>query len=74
MTNMYYPTSPITVPKKLTGLTSSYQLRSFLAIIAIILFFALYVAMVVALGYLFYHAVVYDMGPINKLTISYEKK
>ena len=69
MTNMYYPTSPITVPKKLTGLTSSYQLRSFLAIIAIILFFALYVAMVVALGYLFYHAVVYDMGPINKLTI-----
>lgn len=69
MTNSFYPTSPTEIPKKLTGLTSSYQLKSFLAILAIVLFFALYAAMVTALGYLLYYAVIYDMGHINKFTI-----
>lgn len=69
MSSTYYPLSPTSVPKKLTGLTSSYQLRAFLAILAIILFFVLYAAMVVALGYLAYYAVIYDMGHVNKLTI-----
>lgn len=69
MTSTLYPPSPTTIPKKLTGLTPSYQLRAFLAILAIILFFALYAAMVVALGYLAYYAVIYDMGHVNKLTI-----
>ncbi len=69
MTKNYYPASPTSVPKNLTMLTSSYQLKSILAILAIILFFALYTAMVLALGYLFYYAIIYDMGRINKLTI-----
>ena len=69
MTKNYYPASPTSVPKNLTMLTSSYQLKSILAILAIILFFALYTVMVLALGYLFYYAIIYDMGRINKLTI-----
>ncbi len=69
MSLIYYPESPVKVPKKLTALTSSYQLKAFLAILAIVLFFFLYAAMVVALGYLFYYAIVYDMGQVNKLTI-----
>lgn len=69
MSKSYYPISPVKVPKKLTGLTSSYQLKSFLAILAIVLFFVLYTAMVVALGYLVYYAIFYGMGRINKFTI-----
>ncbi len=69
MITAYYPDSPEGVPKKLTALPPSYQLRAFLAIVAIILFFMLYGALVVGLGYLLYYALVYDMGVINKLTI-----
>lgn len=69
MSSTYYPLSPTDIPKKLTGLTSSYQLRAFLAVLAIILFFVLYATMVLALGYLAYFAVIYDMGQVNKLTI-----
>nr|WP_299386071.1 M48 family metallopeptidase [Allomuricauda sp.] len=69
MSLTYYPSSPVEVPKKLTALTSSYQLKAFLAVLAIILFFVLYTAMVLALGYLFYYAIIYDMGHVNKLTI-----
>ncbi|WP_420603479.1 M48 family metalloprotease [Flagellimonas sp.] len=69
MSLTYYPTSPVQVPKKLTALTSSYQLKAFLAVLAIILFFVLYTAMVVGLGYLFYYSIIYDMGVVNKLTI-----
>lgn len=65
----YYPPSPSITSKKLTGLTPSYQFRAFLAILAILLFFLLYVAMVVGLGYLLYYAVFYDMGSVNKFTI-----
>ncbi|TCK66854.1 Zn-dependent protease with chaperone function [Winogradskyella wandonensis] len=69
MTTNYYPASPTNVPKNLTALTTSYQTRAFLAILAIILFFVLYGALVVALGYLVYWAFTYDIGRINKLTI-----
>ncbi|MFS4494615.1 M48 family metalloprotease [Maribacter sp. 2308TA10-17] len=69
MSSTYYPLSPTNIPKKLTGLTPSYQFRAFLAILAILLFFILYTAMVVALGYLAYYAIIYDMGKVNKITI-----
>lgn len=69
MTELLYPKSPTNVPKKLTSLTSSYQLRAFLAILAIILFFVLYCSLVAALGYLAYYAFIYDMGAVNKITI-----
>lgn len=64
-----YPPSPIDIPKRLTALTSSYQLRAVLAILSILLFFVLYVALVIGLAYLVYYAFIYDMGRINKLTI-----
>ena len=69
MTTTYYPKSPVVADKKLTSLTSTYQLKAFLSILAIILFFILYFALVASLGYLAYYAVIYDMGSINKLTI-----
>lgn len=65
----FYPESPKEITKELTQLPSSYKLRAFLAILAIILFFILYSALVVALGYLVYYAFIYDMGNVNKLTI-----
>ncbi len=69
MAEVLYPQSPTNIPKKLTGLTPSYQLRAFLAILAILLFFILYTALVVALAYLVYYAFIYDMGRVNKITI-----
>lgn len=65
----YYPTSPQNISKELTSLTSSYKLKAFLAIMAIILFFLLYTGLVIGLGYLVYYAFIYEMGYINKLTI-----
>lgn len=69
MTSTLYPPSPVNPPKNLTGLTPSYQFRAFLAILAILLFFALYFALVAALGYLVYWAIMYPMTYINKLTL-----
>ena len=69
MTTAYYPASPTENTKKLTALTPSYQFRAFLAILAIILFFVLYAALVTALGFLLYGAIMYPMQSINKLTI-----
>ncbi len=69
MTTTFYPESPIQTSKKLTSLTPSYQFRALLAIIAIILFFLLYVALILSLGYLLYYAIFYDMVSINKFTI-----
>lgn len=69
MAEVLYPQSPTNVPKKLTALPSSYQARAFLAVLAILLFFLLYAALVAVLGYLVYYAVIYDMGNINKITI-----
>ncbi|WP_282040674.1 M48 family metallopeptidase [Winogradskyella flava] len=69
MTTNLYPPSPIEVPKKLTALPASYQTRAFLAILSILLFFVLYGALVVALGYLVHWAITYDIGNVNKVTI-----
>lgn len=64
-----YPQSPTNIPSDLTKLPSSYQIRAALAVLAILLFFVLYTALVVGLGYLVYFAFIYDMGDINKLTL-----
>jgi len=69
MNTSYYPKSPQAVPKKLTQLPASYLFRATLAVVAIILFFTLYAALVIGLGYLVYYACIYDMFRINKLTI-----
>ncbi len=69
MSNSLYPTSPTHTPKKLTALTSSYKLRAFLAVLAIILFFILYAALVTGLAYVVYYAFIYEIKHINKLTI-----
>lgn len=69
MSTAYYPQSPAEIPKNLTALTSSYQLKAVLAILSVILFFVLYLVMVTALGFLVYYAFVYDMISINKITI-----
>jgi Zn-dependent protease with chaperone function len=69
MTTNLYPPSPVELPKKLTALPASYQTRATLAILSILLFFILYGALIIALGYLVYWAVTYDIGYVNKLTI-----
>ena len=69
MNTMNYPKSPKTLPKNLTNLPASYMFRATLAVLAILLFFALYAALVIGLGYLVYYACIYDMVHINKLTI-----
>lgn len=50
-------------------MTSSYRMRSLLAVLAIILFFVLYFALVAGLLYLVYLAIMYPMMRINRLTI-----
>lgn len=69
MKSKHYPKSPTNLPKGLTSLPPSYQFRATLAVLAIILFFILYVTLVIALGYLVRYAFVYDMGSVNKITI-----
>jgi Zn-dependent protease with chaperone function len=64
-----YPQSPKQLPKNLTALPKSYQLRATLAVLAILAFFVLYAALVVGLGLLFLYAITYEMGHVNKLTI-----
>ena len=65
----HYPPSPVNVPKNFTSLTSSYQLRSWLAVLAVFTFFILYFALVAGMAYLVYYAFTYEMGSINRLTI-----
>jgi len=67
-TNLYPPT-PTELPAKLTSLTSSYMQKAFVAILAIILFFILYISMVVGFGYLAKYSVLYEMKEVNKGTI-----
>ncbi|XOV68724.1 MAG: M48 family metallopeptidase [Fluviicola sp.] len=55
--------------KELTALTTTYKLKAALAILSIIVFFALFSAMVAGLAYLVYYSVMYDIGFINKFTI-----
>lgn len=66
----FYPESPKNISKNFTKLPSAYKLKSVLAVLAIILFFVLYTALVIALGYLVYYSFTYNMGRnINKFTI-----
>ena len=67
--NNLYPPSPENLPKKLKPLPSNYKIKASLAILAIIIFFVLYSALVVALGYLVYYAFTYNVTHINKFTI-----
>lgn len=67
--NNLYPPSPENLPKKLKSLPSNYKIKASLAILAIIIFFVLYSALVVALGYLVYYAFTYNVTHINKFTI-----
>jgi len=69
MSNTTYPSNPIEVPRNLVQLSSAYKTKTILAIASIVLFFVLYVAMIVGLGYLVRWAIFYDMVDINKLTI-----
>ncbi len=69
MTSTYYPESPKATTRKLTSLTSSYRLRASLAVLAIILFFVLYFALVAGLAYLVYYSFTYDIGRVNKFSI-----
>ncbi|PKH52153.1 hypothetical protein CXF68_16285 [Tenacibaculum sp. Bg11-29] len=69
MNTNYYPKSPKSLPKNLTNLPATYLFRATLAVLAIVLFFALYIGLVIGLGYLVYYAFIYDMGHVNKITI-----
>ena len=64
-----YPPSPKTIPKKLTSLTPTYQLKTILAIIAIIVFFLLYFALIIAFAGAVYLAITYDIRVISYITI-----
>ncbi|MFC5046675.1 M48 family metallopeptidase [Aquimarina hainanensis] len=69
MTPNYYPKSPTHVPKKLTKLPFSYQLKASLAVLSILLFFILYSILICTIGYLVWYAFSYPMGSINKITV-----
>ena len=69
MNQLIYPVSPTDLPKDFTSLPTSYKLKASLAILGIIIFFALYFSMVAGLGWLVYYAFTYEMILINKLTI-----
>jgi len=65
----FYPVSPTDLSKDYTSLPGSYKLKAMLAVLAILLFFVLYIALVVGLGFLCKWAFLYDIGTVNKLTI-----
>ena len=62
MASIVYPVSPSNVPHKLTGLSTAYKVKASLAILGILIFFVLYFALVIALCYLVYLAVIFDAG------------
>ncbi|SHJ66862.1 M48 family metallopeptidase [Aquimarina spongiae] len=65
----FYPLSPELDRKNFTKITTNYKKNVFVVLVGIVLFFALYTAAVAGSIYLFYLALTYDMGHINKLTI-----
>ncbi len=69
MSLSFYPASPKSVDPGLTKLPTSYQWKAIFAILAIIVFFVLYLALVVGLAFLTYYAIVYPIENVNKLTI-----
>lgn len=67
--SQFYPPSPSSLPEKFLKPRNSYYFRATLAFLGIILFFALYSALIYGFGLIFYWAVMYDMVYVNKLTI-----
>jgi len=67
--NLQYPPSPTEIPANLTKLPGSYQWRVMLAILSIVLFFALYVLMIIAFGYLIKLAVLYPMNGFGTFSL-----
>jgi len=65
MAHSIYPPGPEENTKSLTALTASYQIRVFLAIVSIFTFFILYFALVAALGYLVFLAIIFPIPSIN---------
>ena len=63
------PAGPKSIHKNLTALTSTYQLKAVLAVLAIVFFFVLYFGLVLAFAYLVKLAITYPIGDINKVTI-----
>lgn len=61
--------SPEALPKNFNKLSSAYQFKVVIAILSIVLFFALYFSMIIGLGYLVYYSFIYPLGYINKFTI-----
>lgn len=64
-----YPPSPKNIPPNLTSLTPTYQFKTILAIIAIIVFFVLYFVLIAACIIAVYFTITYSMVRINYLTI-----
>ena len=69
MINSYYPKSPKNLSKNFTALSTSYKIKALLAVLAIILFFVLYISLVTALGYLVYYTIIYEIQNYNRWTI-----
>ncbi len=65
MSNSYYPGNPPNLPPKFTKLTAGYQMKAILAIMAIFLFFILYLGMVLGIVYLCYWSVIYEMPYVS---------
>lgn len=61
--------SPLNIPANFTQPKKSYYFRASLALLAILLFFTLYISLIYFLGYLIYLAIIYPMFDVNKFTI-----
>ena len=60
---------PNNPPEELTKLSQAYIVKATIAIVSILLFFILYTSLIIALFYLVYIAITYEVGSINKFTI-----
>ena len=69
MNTLNYPKSPEEVKSTLTRLSFAYNIKAIGAILSVILFFAFYVALVIACAYLIYWALIYEIYTVNKWTI-----
>ncbi|KQC31891.1 hypothetical protein AAU57_00055 [Nonlabens sp. YIK11] len=58
----FYPPSPLSIPKNFTKLPISYKVKAALAILAVIVFFLLYLGLIAATLWLFYQAVIIDVS------------
>jgi Zn-dependent protease with chaperone function len=60
---------PTEIPGRLTAVGGNYYFKAILAVLAIILFFTLFISLVYATAYLLFLAITYPMIDINKITI-----